>query len=79
MVWADDQVAFPMPCDAAVVLAVLTYTTRPLDQAWKRRLVELGDRRVTAEGLGPVFASMVLDRRVPADRRRADVLLGVTR
>lgn len=34
-----------------VVLTLLTYTTGPLDSAWNRRLGELGDSRVTAEGL----------------------------
>lgn len=56
------------------VLAVLTYTTGPLDQAWTRKLDELGDRRVIDEGFGP-FASMVLDPRLKADRRRADIPL----
>ena len=60
-----------------VVLAVLTYTTGPLDRAWRRRLTELGDRRVSDEGLGAVFADMVLDPHDPADRRRSTVLLGV--
>ena len=57
-----------------VVLAVLTYTTGPLDQAWTRKLDELGDHRVIDEGLGP-FARMVLDPRLKADRRRADIPL----
>lgn len=35
-----------------VGLSVLTYTTVPLDRAWRRRLAELGDRRVEGEGLG---------------------------
>lgn len=34
-----------------VVLTVLTYTTGPLELAWGRRLGELGDRRVAAEGI----------------------------
>jgi len=59
------------------VMAVLTYTTGPLDWAWRRRLTELGDRRVSDEGLGAVFADMVLDPHDPADRRRSTVLLGV--
>ncbi len=57
-----------------IVLAVLTYTTGPLDQAWTRKLDELGDHRAIDEGLGP-FASMVLDPRFKADRRRAGVPL----
>lgn len=35
-----------------LVMSVLTYTTRPLERAWQRRLLELGDRRVADEGLG---------------------------
>ena len=35
-----------------VVLSVLTYTTGRLDRAWRRKLAELGDRRVEDEGLG---------------------------
>lgn len=35
-----------------VVLSVLTYTTGPFERAWRRRLAELGDRRVQEEGLG---------------------------
>lgn len=57
-----------------IVLAVLTYTTGPLDQAWTRKLDELGDHRVIAEGPGP-FDRTVLDPRLKADRRRADVPL----
>lgn len=57
-----------------IVLAVLTYTTGPLDQAWMRKLDELGDHRVIDEDLGP-FARIVLDPRLKADRRRADVPL----
>jgi len=57
-----------------IVLAVLTYTTGPLDQAWTRKLDELGDHRVIDEGLGP-FARMVLDPRLKPDRRRADIPL----
>jgi len=41
--------------EAAIPLAVLTvlsYTTRPLNRAWRRRLAELGERRVEDEGLG---------------------------
>lgn len=34
-----------------LVLTVLTYTTGPLRRAWLRRLDELGDARVAAEGL----------------------------
>lgn len=34
-----------------LVLAVLTYTTRPLGRAWHRRLAELGHRYVADEGL----------------------------
>lgn len=40
------------------VLAVLTYTTRPLHRAWQRKLAELGNRRVADEGLEPVLAVM---------------------
>lgn len=54
-----------------IVLAVLTYTTGPLDQAWTRKLDELGDHRVIDEGLGP-SSRTVLDPRLKADRRRAD-------
>lgn len=57
-----------------IALAVLSYTTRPLDQAWTRKLDELGARRVTDEELGPALARMVLD---PDDYGRADVLPGV--
>jgi len=39
------------------VLSVLTYTTGPLDRAWRCRLAELGDRRVEDEGLGSVPAA----------------------
>lgn len=42
-----------------LIVAVLTYTTGPFERAWQRRLAELGERRIAAEGLGPVapFAS----------------------
>lgn len=62
-----------------VVLAALTYTTRPLNRAWDRKLAELGDRHVADEGLGSVFAGLVLDPRDPGDRRRAETLLAVAR
>jgi hypothetical protein len=68
------EAAFPL-----VVFAILTYTTGPLERAWKRKLAELGERRVADEGLGPVFAGMALDPRDPGDRRRAETLLAVTR
>ncbi len=34
-----------------VVLTVLTYTTGPLNRAWRRKLAEMGNRRVANEGL----------------------------
>jgi hypothetical protein len=58
-----------------LVLAVLTYTTKPLNQAWARKLDELGDRRVTDEGLGPEFANTVVDWRDPAGVRHTNVRL----
>lgn len=62
-----------------VVLTALTYTTGPLRRMWQRKLAELGDRRVADEGLGRVFATLVLNPRDPGDRRRATVLLEATR
>ncbi|MCA0253334.1 MAG: hypothetical protein LCH76_13820 [Actinobacteria bacterium] len=52
-----------------VVMSVLTYTTGPLERAWRRRLAELGDRQVAAEGLAqaapvPSQGSRFADRRV---------------
>ena len=58
-----------------IVLAVLTYTSKPLNQAWARKLDEPGDRRVTDEGLGPEFASKAVDSRDPARFRRTDAKL----
>lgn len=42
-----------------LVLAVLTYTTGPLNRAWRRKLAEMGSQRVAQEGLelAPVVAS----------------------
>jgi hypothetical protein len=62
-----------------VMLTVLTYTTGPANRAWHRTLTEVGDRRVADEGLGLVFTRLVLDPRDPADRRRAQVLMGAGR
>lgn len=40
-----------------LVLAVLTYTTGPLGRAWRRKLAELGHRRVADEGPGSAPAA----------------------
>lgn len=56
--------------EAAIPLAVftvLTYTTGPARSAWQRKLAGLGDRRVADDGLGPVFARVVLDSKYPGD------------
>ena len=41
-----------------LVLVVLTYTTGPLNRAWRRTLAELSSQRVAQEGLESVPAVM---------------------
>ena len=47
-----------------LVLGVLTYTTGPLSRAWRRKLVEMGNRYVADEGLDlvPTVTSPMLHR-----------------
>ena len=52
-----------------LVLAVLTYTTGPLNRAWRCKLAEMGDRRVADEGLEMVPAAAQISPRCPQGHR----------
>ena len=52
-----------------LVLAVLTYTTGPLNRAWRRKLTEMGNRRVADEGPELVHAATPLSPRYPQGHR----------
>ena len=58
------QAAVPL-----LVLAVLTYTTGPLNRAWRRTLAEMGNRRVADEGPELVPAATPLSPRYPQGHR----------
>ena len=58
------QAAVPL-----LVLGILTYTTGPLNRAWRRKLTEMGNRRVADEGPELVPAATPLSPRCPQGHR----------
>lgn len=51
------------------MIATSTWSTGYLQERWNATMLRLGDRRVIAEGYGPVLADLL--RRPPTDTRRA--------